>query len=370
MFYQVGNEKFTNKFLASKRAAESGLEVRFNLHEETFDRADWSQEPKLTWNQLLDIRANQIAAKGKPIVLNFSGGTDSYTIYKVFERNNIHIDVLFVRQRNTELDLKLSATFLEFLNNGVYDPTTKIIISEDRPEIFEMAYANENWIWETNTRPEFSVGFNADSVSDLLVSRALGTDDFISVSGLEKPRLVFDWHGVYSYQLLTPFYRAIGNKIAEPFYVTPELPELHIKQSYMLMHYIKSLKPGARPLDLKELSFKISDATKWNWNEYSTACGRFGDLANSGYYHSAWETLKITIPKNGKLKNIQYSGPGKDWFESLAGTQALKNYNNGIMSIYSDSMFKEINITGKNFCDLIGINSKYYKMNFLATPLV
>ena len=96
MYYEVGTAptvKFTNRFMAAHHAGTHNLNMRFNMYDSVFDHSDWSREPDLTWDQLLDIRAQQIAAKNKPIVLYFSGGTDSYTIYKVFERNNIFLFV-------------------------------------------------------------------------------------------------------------------------------------------------------------------------------------------------------------------------------------------------------------------------------------
>jgi hypothetical protein len=66
--YQVGNKKFDNKFLAAREAAATNSNIHFNLFDSAFDRCNWLVNPAETWDQLLDIRANQIAAKNKPIV--------------------------------------------------------------------------------------------------------------------------------------------------------------------------------------------------------------------------------------------------------------------------------------------------------------
>ena len=93
----VNGERTSSQFDAWRAASKLGTMPHFYFYETEFDALDWTKEPTETWDQLLDRRAQQIAAKGKPIVLNFSGGTDSYTIYKVFERNNIHIDEIIIR---------------------------------------------------------------------------------------------------------------------------------------------------------------------------------------------------------------------------------------------------------------------------------
>ena len=87
MNYVVGTEIFTNKYLAFANSKKTGNPIRFALYEEAFDKASWDVEPNLSWDSMLDIRAQQLADKKKPIVLGFSGGTDSYTVYDVFKRN-------------------------------------------------------------------------------------------------------------------------------------------------------------------------------------------------------------------------------------------------------------------------------------------
>ena len=370
IYWQVGNKKFTNKWSATLDAAHTKQEIRFNLYDESFDQVDWTKEPTESWDQLLDRRAHQIAAKNKPIVLNFSGGTDSYTIYQVFKRNNIHIDALYLRRRKTDLDYTINQGVLDFLANDVEDKTTKILIREDSAEVFEQAYTSSNWLFEHGaSRFEFSLGFGGDAFGDAYLTKELGTDDFISVNGLDKPVLRFEWHGVYSYQTDKNFIRLAGNKTAESFYITPELPELHVKQSYLILNYVKKLRPNATPRDLENdpRNFNnMSDPIYYNWQEYSIlASGRFGDLStNSDWQHHAWSTIRLQLNNKGLIDKNSHQGAGQNWFQSLAGTKTWNNYTQGILDLYADPAGRILFPDPDNLYKLKCFNSKFYKLAF------
>ena len=369
-YWQVGNKKFTNKWSAALDAAQTKQEIRFDLYDESFDQVDWTQEPAESWDQLLDLRAQQIAAKNKPIVLNFSGGTDSYTIYQVFKRNNIHIDALYLRRRKTDLDYTINQGVLDFLTNDVEDKTTKILIREDSAEVFEQAYTSSNWLFDHGaSRFEFSLGFGGDAFGDAYLTKELGTDDFVSVNGLDKPILRFDWHGAYSYQTDRNFIRLAGNKTAESFYVTPELPKLHVKQSYLLLNYIRSLRPNSTLRDLANdpRNFnQMNDPTYYNWHEYSiNGCGRFGDLStNSDWQHYAWSTICLRLNDKGLIDKNSHRGAGQNWFQSLAGTKTWNNYTQGILDLYSDPAGRILFPDPSNLYKLQYFRSKFYKLNF------
>ncbi len=368
MRYIVGNQHFNNKFLAARHAIDTNQQVHFDLYDSVFDAADWLHEPAQTWDQLLDQRARQIQAKNKPIVLNFSGGTDSYTIYKVFERNNIHIDLLYWRRRKTDFHDTIHEKVIELLNQGIYDPTTKIVISTDSEDTFARGYNSRDWLWQaTTSRLEFALGFNGDNAADSFIAEHLGTNDFISVIGLEKPRLYIDQYGARSYQTDSIFQRVIENPHnIDCFYVSPDLPELHIKQSYMLLRYIKGLNPQAKIRDLTWIADNICKPDVFSWDAYSTACGRFGDLTYSGVIHDAWSKMRLRIPRNGKFDGSEHTGPGQNWFKSLVGTKAFENYTQGVMDVYNDPVGKYLCLDPDNFYKVRKFNSKMHRLDFLA----
>ena len=362
MFYQVGNQVFFNKFLSAQYAVQNKLTMHFNMYESAFDRCDWSQEPELSWDQLLDIRAHQIAAKNKPIVLNFSGGTDSYTIYKVFERNNIHIDVLNMRVWRGDRENSRAGQVYKLLDKGLYDPTTKIILDDDSVEKYRNFYSSPYWIFEKGMRYQWGVR-NGDTTSEQRLAETLGTTDFISVIGLEKPRLRIEGDQIYSYQDDENFGRVMPNLTLDCFYNSPDLPELHVKQSYMLLNYIKSQKPTATsPGDLVEFN-DMHDATLFDWLDYSIkGCGRFDDLNQSHLQHIGNLRQKMIIPTLGDPTS--YYGRNYDWWDTLQGDIAQKNYLEGLMMVAQSDAGRSLLWNQNNFYSMKQFRSKHYSMTF------
>lgn len=369
IYYCVGTKKFNNKFLAAREAVATGKNIYFDLHDAAFDQCNWLVEPAETWDQLLDIRANQLAAKNKPIVLNFSGGTDSLTIYEVFKRNNIHIDVIYLRVRlgaNGAEDESLKTVY-EFLNRGVYSSNTKVVVRDESPRLLEEMYSDPDWIWTKGLRYHFSVDHVVDSnnFQDSTIENILKTDDYISVTGVDKPRLLFTDHGVYSYQDDTPFTRKFSSNVIDCFYISPDLPELHIKQSYMLLKHIKSLNPLAKsPAELMAFN-DFHNPNKFHWLDYSiNGCGRYGDINQSPRQHLLNGNSALHIPESGIFSGSEYKGRGRDWYQSLVGTQVFKNYTQGIMSVASDAAGKYLLTDPTNFYSIKPIKSKHYRLAY------
>lgn len=323
LFYQVGDQRFFNKFLAANYAANHNLPMKFDLYEAEFDKINWLVEPSLTWDQLLDIRVNQIASKNKPIVLNFSGGTDSYTIYKVFERNKIHIDAIYIREWYNEKEQQKEV--FDLLYNKIYDPTIKIIVANN-DTLFNHTemYDSPNWIWEKGIRLQYGLPGAGDVAANSYIEKVLGTNDFVSIIGLEKPRLMFTNDGVFSYQDDENYCRPMGDTRIDCFYLNPNLPELHVKQSYMLLKYIRQLEPLATSLSQFIKYSDFHNPSKFNWLDYSLkGCGRFGDLNYSGFAHVTNSHTRLVIPKSGKFDGSEYFGRATELFKGSKDKKVL-----------------------------------------------
>lgn len=363
VYYKVGDQIFFNKFLAASYATKHGKDLSFFLYNSAFDSCDWSVEPAMSWDQLLDIRAQQIAAKNKPIVLFFSGGTDSYTIYKVFERNRVPIDIIYTQTHENELD-SFRKVF-DLFSAGLYDKNTKIV-NRDEKNAIDSIYDDEEWIWKKGVRYQFKLNGMGDIESSKQIERILGRDDFISVVGFEKPRLHFDRTGVYSYQDDENYARPMGDPRLDCFYISPELPELHIKQSYMLLKYVKSLDPMAKySQDLSKFN-SIHSPSHHDWTSYSIkGCGRYGDLNDSFKHHIGNQHSQFTLPTTmSKFDGSEYRGRFKSHYKSLVGSKQFANYTNGLMSVVSDSSGKFLLSDSTNFYSMKQFRSKYYKLNF------
>ena len=361
--YRVGTRRFFNKFQAANYAYNTNQKVVFDMYESAFDSADWSSTPVRSWDELLDIRAHQIAAKNKPIVLHFSGGTDSYTIYKVFERNNIHIDLLYVRVRKAERYESQYTQVYEFLAKGIYDPHCKIMIDDTEIGLLEKMYHSEDWIWDTANRYTFNL-HGGMGVEHEKICTILGKD-VISIIGFEKPRLHFEPNGkVYSFQDDMNYVRPMNCLGLECFYITPDLPELHIKQSYMLKDYLKEkfkLTTTTGNVDQANMQF---DPRILDWLDYSTASGRFGDLANSRQPHINNANSRLIINNPNDYSSAVYSGQGTEIFNSYRDSKWLNDFIKSMLNIRNDAAGKYLGITGNNLYNIPMIRSKYYQLTF------
>ena len=367
MYYEVGPTatRFTNKFLAAHHAGSNNLGIRFNLYEDAFDSVDWSKDPALSWNQLLDVRARQIEAKNKPIVLFFSGGTDSYTIYKVFERNHIKLDAIYLRKRPDHVEGTYDQVHKLF-SEGLYDSSTQILIDNEYNTALDRAYNSPDWLWDVNARQIFGI-LAPDRYSHNFISSALGgKDDFISVVGYEKPRLKITKNAVYSYQDDDNYNKLMALPGIDCFYISPDLPELHVKQSNMLLNYIKSNgQPNALPKDL--LHYNDIHTGCFDWLGYSIdACGRFGDLNRSDIQHQGNQGTSMIVPVSGKFNGSEVSGRPAKWFQDLYKTNrdTFNNFTNGYMSVLNDTAGKFLLQDPKNVFNLRHFGSKHYRLTF------
>jgi hypothetical protein len=364
VYYQVGSRKFLNKIQAAECAAQTGQDIKFYLYDSAFDQADWTQEPTATWNELLDQRAKQIASKNQPIMLNFSGGTDSLTIYKVFERNNIPIDVLYMRRRTDPVQQFFYTQVFEFFDKiRETNKDIKIIVDDqDERQTLSEIYSNEDWMWTTHERPTFNM-WGGGVISVKKVTQLLGKE-VISILGFEKPRLLFLPGGrVGSWQLDEMYSRVMGPWGSECFYISPDLPELHIKQCYMLKNHLKN------KFNLTEYTQDLEQANshhnpdKFDHLEYSYASGRFGDIGHSDLQHVIFQRTALIVPGTENYTHAHLQGLNSTMFNELKSTAIVKNYINGLLSIKNSAAGQWLGMSN-NLMSMRKIHSKCYEMSF------
>lgn len=362
--YSVGDKVFKNKFKALEESSTTQLPINFCLFENAFDQADWSQEPAMSWDQLLDIRAQQIAAKNKKIILGFSGGTDSLTVYDVFIRNNIVPDCVHIRVKPNDIEQSLFYKEpLKFVEEERKKYGFKVIITEETFESLEEWYNTPEWILRPNARIEFTNGLAESQTIEFNSAYNHNIDqDYLYVVGLEKPYCRFQQGKFISYQYDQAWGQVLDPRI-EPFFISPELPELHVKQSYMLAKYIVSL--SVRENRALEYYQDLRNPDRYNYYETATTgCGRFRDLANS--------QLQKKFNKNSRLKFINNDIEKVNYFgRSLTSLhEGIKtkekfalNYLSGIRMLSSDSSLSKYFKNPNNLFDLPDYFSKFYYLN-------
>jgi hypothetical protein len=273
------------------------------MFDSVFSKQCWTKNPETSWETLCNIRCQQIKNKNRPVVLLWSGGTDSYTVYNALRRNNVKISAFFTKLRGDETLVNGSVDWLRKNHN---DPSTEFIIRGD--EIMNNIYTSENYLIDYASFYSFWVSSPDQYTTGLLNSKF---DNPLIIVGLEKPRLWLHNNNLYSIQIDT-FFEAVmcPDSGVEMFYISPELPELHVKQSWMMKSWLEGLKI---PLTEHFVNHEIHDARKFNWLMFARACGRDGDLSNSHIQKITARNTKIVVDMDN-LSNSYMTGRGASIF--------------------------------------------------------
>lgn len=275
--YSVDNRLFSNGLDAFYHAAihTPHETVNFVFDDAFWSAQDWSIEPAQSFDVLLDTRARQLRDKYGYLILLFSGGTDSLLIYNVFRRLNLPIDEIVTIYGNTKtyLDKGCPHDVISWLVQNHWDSKTKITALPKIPHDL----ASINKLYRAQAGSWINQPFISNASADTWLYDRLLTEHQDKrpgiIMGVEKPTLLFR-HGSWFATALDKIYRIYLPRIdqVEWFYTSRDLPALHIKQNYLLLHAAQKVKPK----DATEWSTQI-----WSDNSYQDFClatGRIGEL--------------------------------------------------------------------------------------------
>ena len=240
--YQVNNKIFFNTYLAYYEAYKSGQPITFHCYDAEYDRLDWTKEPEQSFEQLMDSHAINLRAKYERLILMWSGGTDSHTIYNVFKRNNIHIDEILIK--HTDVIDSYPDNHVDWIMKNCYDPTTKITaINEYDTSIRSLVVHNEDWIFD-NSGDLLKFGQSAISnATTELCNRSHNGFNWGVVVGLEKPSLTFNNGSWYTRQSDRVIRQAMGHERFECFFLDPVI---NLKQSHLAKRALKHLQQSGQ----------------------------------------------------------------------------------------------------------------------------
>ena len=369
--YKVGNQQIPNKFLAFRESKIQNKILEFDLHQEVFDQAVWDKEPSMSWNELLDIRAHQILAKKKPIILGFSGGTDSMTIWEVFKRNKIPIHSMHFKVKyQSDQEWELFKNVIPFIKSESEKYKFKLlIIEQDSNETLSTFYDNPEWIFSDQAVRVNVVCPERHGIEGTNWPSNFIDQDYIYVTGLDKPRHKIINNQFYIFNDDTTFLNYSDPRV-DNFFINPELPELHIKQSYLLARYIiaKAI------FEKKPLSYykNIHAAKDKHYYEYAVmGCGRFGgDIANSHLQKLLNRESALIIPDNSNIIPYYKGRSKKIISEALreCNDGFIKNYIAGLQMLRKDSIIKDIFSDPLNYYSVKDLESKNYGLDKNLIP--
>jgi len=278
--YKVGTQIFFNKYLALYEHFAKKQSLNFICREEEYDKFDWTTEPAQSLEELMTAYALHLRNTYQRIILGWSGGTDSHTIYNIFKKNKIYIDEIIVK---TSPHLKYQPTHAaDWLRKNHYSPNTIISEYDNHDDYYRLIdRPNEEWIWKNsgdimhsgvNTNGEHTKGF---------IEKNHSGKNYVYICGLAEPWLIYKDNSFYSCVCDRSIFNVMGyNFNIEYFFLNPLLL---IKQSHLFKKIIKkiivnNLDANSNPnkiLDRYQMSKSLTD-----YYFYKNALGRDNELTH------------------------------------------------------------------------------------------
>jgi hypothetical protein len=245
--YQVGSKQFINKTDALIYATESNESVHWNFHDQVYNKYDWTKRPTGTLQDMYFQRARQIRDQYDYVIVNFSGGADSWTVLHSFLSNNLHVDEIFTRWSMIERKYK-PANFLDTRESNLtseYEYAVVPVLEQikkkyPRVNIHIDDYSNE---YEKDIREhdlKNSGHYLALGTFFRFTRKSPGEQQAIKqgkkiavVHGFDKIQFCVEDKNACAY-----FVDRIGGTDQDPernieaFYWTPDMPELPIMQAH------------------------------------------------------------------------------------------------------------------------------------------
>ncbi len=257
-YYLVNDQIFYNKFQAMIESRKTGSSIRWFFNEETFVPFAWSQEPQADINELYRQRAQQLRDTYDYIRIEASGGSDSNTAIFSFLLNGIHLDEIVYRYpklggetwQTNIVDQTAANQLSEYefaarpLLKWIADnyPATKITMLDYSENVSDPDFdKDETWIFATKhwLSPSYCMGKFDNYHKSFRHIADRGTRICI-IYGADKPKIFIKDNKYFLYFLdhftghCTPEVGEYTNVTNEPFFWTPDLPELIAKQAHMV----------------------------------------------------------------------------------------------------------------------------------------
>lgn len=341
--YKIKDQVFYNKYNAFLYAAHNDTHTfpEFYFFNHCFDNINWEIEPTASWQSLLDRRARQIREKYDKIVFSFSGGTDSITIYNAFRRNNIFIDEIIIDYRDNSPAWPIENA--QWIEKNHYDPCTVITIGERISATAQRPlFQSEDWILDE--RGSFNRYVPPDlEFAYLMYEQKFSGVKWCMVTGYEKPHLIYKNSQWYVTHLDKIFQPMIGCPNMIAFFISDDMPELHVKQCHLLKKYIVSNHPNVS--DGWASYAQLGKKDNADYHVFAQACGRDAELSPGASF--AQKLVNNTHKFNGTQlllnnKFLELQGLDPVLHEDISrNSNRVKKYLKGWQNIQADQTLSE-----------------------------
>lgn len=319
----VNGQRTSSQFDAWREAARLNTKPDFYFYDDIYDKLDWTTEPAESWDEICYERCLVLRQRYNKLSLFYSAGRDSHHILRCFYYFKIPLDEIVLLNlktnpiRQDELIRLIYPHVHEFLR--MY-PKTKVTTVDVGPEEFDKYFQDD---WLEKPIATLTHGCFQPTNFTFYVKNILHADEPSHgiILGVDKPRIILEDGKFYSTiidKTLETFLTDIPN--IEFFYYAPDMPKIHLKQSWMSLRHVEKTYGGA---------------------EYSAL--QLDPIINSKYALPNDNTFSVTYKNNVKTKNLitdeflkdYYGNSHSKYYDDLCiscGRGAAWNVNLGIQN--------------------------------------
>lgn len=350
--YTVGDKNFYNYFLAHKHVLDKNLFVDFKLPKEYTSAIENVDLNLLKGKNIQDLYAEKLLYLRKNfdrLRLHYSGGTDSHTILKIAEKNNIQFDHII---------METNSLFDDPYVNQEHAPGIEYAKKYKQFEIFRPTlenykiFENKNW-YETLTGCQ---GLCPRPVwADLYLKHMT---PMVSVSGFDKPWIYVTEDKKYYWLLTDLCFREHMGYDHCVFYIDHIVPEVAVKQAVNTVNFMKKYFPDQTG-SLKPENFLKTKKIK---KLYNNSIGRVPALNDDILLHKLGKRSPTFLNEKSKralneLKSIDRHDVVENFFSSVQ--HLIDEYKNIPYCIrLIDGKFPEPQL---RFAAVFEINDSYIK---------
>jgi hypothetical protein len=297
MYFQVGKQKTYNRNQAIVWANGDTDKINLYWMNEVWDQIDWTTPPSRSWTDLMRERCWQVRDKADVLGVSYSGGYDSQTIVDHMIINRVPLDELQINVKRYHPHPEGETTpILAQKIKDKYYPNLKVRAIEIGLDYLLNIYRNygEDWLFKQDTgRLHFTQTVRSSQINhNQEHTRLLDTRNIVMCEGIEKPRLFIKdgwWVTGYHDDCLIH----VMNTPYEHFYVSRDLPELHVKQVWMMVDWMES-QPYTNIQDLEEFMHSVQKhENNHTYEAWNLAVGR-----NPVHHLNSW-AMEFNQKKSG-----------------------------------------------------------------------
>ena len=349
-FWTVNNFKYDNQFFAWINAKKQNTYPEFHFFEESYDLLDWTKEPKTSWYDLCVHRCQQLRDKYKTLSLLYSAGRDSDHILQLFYTSGIKLDQIILLEyiNNSERMQQLRDYIIPrtklFLQQY---PETRVLSFRIDEDLYKK-YFTDDWLEKSNT--SLQCGYFQPTAMSYYTENLLRADPTHGVvTGADKPRIVLENNKLYSTVLDKTFEVHLSHlPNHEMFYFTPDLPELHLKQSWLTVNHL--LTNHLDKLNAEFLIEYCGNSHSVYYDDFCIACGRGPGWNPNLSIQNGTSKYKLSGREPWFQKLLQRALDNK-WSSALNFTYAMSYIGNNYTDIFNkgDPYLGTIGVYGKKY---------------------